>query len=105
LEVRPQDRACSASALGLLPHGFVPPGRGDEIDSTDVLSDRVYLNQKNDQVFVRCEIERVNKTMWMSFGFWTHFEVYCCNFETEINYLVMTNSGNLNFLDLNICTL
>jgi hypothetical protein len=35
LEVRPQDRACSALALGLLPHGPVPPGCGDrgELDS------------------------------------------------------------------------
>lgn len=57
LEVRPQDRACSVSALDLLPHGFVLPGHGDEIDSTDVLSDRAGLNQKNYQVFVRCETE------------------------------------------------
>jgi hypothetical protein len=35
LEVRPQDRACSALALGLLPHGPEPAGCDDrgELDS------------------------------------------------------------------------
>jgi hypothetical protein len=64
-EVRPQDRACSALALGPLPHGLVQPGCGDEIDSTDVFCGRVSLNQKNDEVFVRCQIECGNMTVWI----------------------------------------
>jgi hypothetical protein len=106
LEVRPQDRACSASALGLLPHGFVPQGCGDRDRHNWYINWEGFC--KSEECSSICKVaDCVNKTVWKCVlildTFWSI--LLCHNFETEINDLMLTYSGNLYLLCLNKCTL
>jgi hypothetical protein len=79
-----------------------------EIDSTDILIGRASVNQKSVQVFLRWQIECVNKTVWicLDFGHIVKYTVIIMSqFWKRNNDLVLTYTGNLCLLSLIICTL